>query len=132
MKTFSNIESFKGKSSFSTWLFSITSNHCISQAAKSKRDVSMNEGEEYNIIADDPDEEEIERKNKREDMEMNMGDYLMELPEDDRKILGLKYLHNYSVKELQREFNITVSALKMRLLRARQKMRQMISDQKAA
>jgi RNA polymerase sigma factor (sigma-70 family) len=132
MKTFSNVESFKGSSKFSTWLFAITSNHCISQAAKSKRECPLNEGTDCNLMAGDPDGEEFELRKKREDMELNINDYLMRLPEMDWKMLELKYLHSYSIKELQREFNLSVSAIKMRLLRARQKMQQLITDQSAA
>lgn len=132
MKTFSNIESFKGSSKFSTWLFAITSNHCISQAVKSKRECPLHEGTDWNLMAEDPDGDEIEVRKNREDMELNIDDYLMRLPEIDRKMLELKYFHSYSVKELQREFNLTVSAVKMKLLRARLKMQQMMTDCKAA
>jgi RNA polymerase sigma-70 factor (ECF subfamily) len=132
MKTFSNVESFKGSSKFSTWLFAITSNHCISQVAKSRRECSLSEGSDGHLMAEDPDGEEFELRKNREDMELNIDDYLMQLPEMDRKMLELKYLQSYSIKELQREFNLTVSAIKMRLLRARQKMQQMITDQRAA
>jgi RNA polymerase sigma-70 factor (ECF subfamily) len=132
MKTFSNIESFKGTSKFSSWLFSITSNHCISQTAKSKRECHLNTGFENNIIAEDPDEEEIEARYKREDMELHMNEYLVQLPEYDKKMLELKYLYNYSVKDLQREFNLSASAVKMRLLRARKKIEQIITTNIAA
>jgi RNA polymerase sigma factor (sigma-70 family) len=132
MKTFSNIESFKGSSRFSTWLFAITTNHCISQAAKTKRKCSLHEGTDCNLMTEDPESEEIEVRMKREDMELNMDHYLRQLPETDRKMLELKYLHSYSVKELQETFNLTVSAVKMRLLRARLKMQQLIEDDEAA
>lgn len=132
MKAFSNIESFKGSSKFSTWLFSITSNHCISNATKSKTECNLDPGSDYNISADDVDEEEFETRQNREDMELKMDDYLMQLPENDGRMLDLKYRHNYSVKDLQREFKLSASAVKMRLLRARNKMGQIITDTNAA
>jgi RNA polymerase sigma factor (sigma-70 family) len=132
MKAFSNIESFKGSSKFSTWLFSITCNHCISSAAKSKIECRHTTSSDYNIIADDIDEEEFEARQIREEMELKMDDYLMQLPENDGRMLSLKYRHHYSVKDLQSEFTLSASAVKMRLLRARKKIEQIITEKDAA
>jgi RNA polymerase sigma-70 factor (ECF subfamily) len=131
MKAFSNIESFKGSSKFSTWLFSITCNHCISYAAKSKIECRLTSSD-YNIIADDSDEEEFEARQIREEMELKMDDYLMQLPDNEGRMLSLKYRHNYSVKDLQSEFTLSASAVKMRLLRARKKIEQIITEKDAA
>jgi RNA polymerase sigma-70 factor (ECF subfamily) len=127
MKAFSNVETFKEKSKFSTWLFSITSNHCISQSAKSKKECCLDVHSAYKLIADDQNEEEYNARCDREEIEFNIGEYLNLLPSDDRKILELKYLHNYSVKDLQKELGLSMSAVKMRLLRARQRIEQIIS-----
>ena len=132
MKAFSKMESFKGSSKFSTWLFAITSNHCISQTAKSKYECSLNGGSDYNIIADDIDEEELEARNNREEMELKIDRYLLLLAENDRKLLDLKYRLDYSIKDLQREFKLSASAVKMRLLRARNKIGQIITEDRAA
>ncbi|KPL17478.1 MAG: hypothetical protein AMS26_00770 [Bacteroides sp. SM23_62] len=132
MKAFSNIRSFRGSSKFSTWLYSITTNHCISKAAKSKNECCLTAGSGYHIISDDIDDEEFEARHSREQMEVKIDEYLMLLPENDRKMLDLKYRGDYSVKDLQREFKLSASAVKMRLLRARHKMEQIIADNTAA
>jgi RNA polymerase sigma-70 factor (ECF subfamily) len=132
MKAFSNIRSFRGSSKFSTWLYSITTNHCISKAAKSKNECCLTAGSGYHIISDDIDDEEFEARHSREQMEVKMDEYLMLLPENDRKMLDLKYRGDYSVKDLQREFKLSASAVKMRLLRARHKMEQIITENTAA
>lgn len=132
MKAFSKMESFKGSSKFSTWLFAITSNHCISQTAKSKYECSLNTGSDCNIIADDIDGEELEARMNREEMELKIDRYLLLLAENDRKMLDLKYRLDYSIKDLQREFKLSASAVKMRLLRARNKIGQIITEDRAA
>jgi RNA polymerase sigma-70 factor (ECF subfamily) len=132
MKAFSNIESFKGSSKFSTWLFSITTNHCISTAAKSKKECRLNADSDYNFIANDMNEEELAARKNRENLELRMDEYLLQLPENDSKMLDLKYRLDYSIKDLQREFRLSASAVKMRLLRARNKLGQIITDGKAA
>ncbi len=132
MKAFSNVESFRGSSKFSTWLYSITSNHCISKSARSKNECCTMAGTACLMIPDDSDDEELEARQNREEMVLKMDDYLNQLPENDRKMLDLKYREDYSIKDLQRAFNLSASAVKMRLLRARHKMEQIIADHCAA
>ena len=132
MKAFSNLETFSGKSRFSTWLFSITRNHCISQAVKSNRRSSEDLSLRQFLLAEATDGEDYEERCRMEDMELRLKDYLVQLSDDDRKILELKYLHNYSVKDLQNEFILSASAIKMRLLRARNKIEQIHMARKAA
>ena len=132
MKAFSNIESFKGSSKFSTWLYSITQNHCISQSSKSKKECCLDANTSYYLVSDNMDEDEILSRSHREDIEMKIDDYLIRLPENDRKMLELKYRYDYSIKDLQKEFNVTASAVKMRLQRARQKLESIIEKNAAA
>lgn len=47
---------------------------------------------------------------------------LLGLKEKDREIIELKYLNNFSVGDLQRHTGLSTSAVKMRLLRARQQL----------
>jgi RNA polymerase sigma-70 factor (ECF subfamily) len=132
MKTFSQIETFKGSSKFSTWLFVITTNHCISNASRSRHECCLKAEAAYPFAADDLDDEERIARQRREDLESRMDEFLLQLPENDRRMLTLKYRMDYSIKDLQREFRLTASAVKMRLLRARNKMGQIILDGEAA
>ena len=132
MKAFSHVASFKGSSKFSTWLFSITTNHCISAVSKSRNECSLDAGTDFNRIADDTDEDDLIARKTREDTEVIIDEYLLQLSENDREMLTLKYHMNYSIKDLQKEFKISASAVKMRLLRARNKMGQLITNDKAA
>ena len=132
MKAFSKIESFKGSSKFSTWLYAITSNHCISAVSRSRNECSLDAGIDYNIIADDIDEDDLMARNNREDAELIIDEYLLQLSENERNMLTLKYHMNFSIKDLQNEFKLSASAVKMRLLRARNKIGQLITNDRAA
>lgn len=121
MKAFSKISSFKGNSKFSTWLFAITNNYCISAVSKSKSVIFDGELCEYSLEDDSMSDEEFELRLARENMELRLKDVINEIPELDRELLDLKYMHKYSVKELQELYNLSASAVKMRLMRARQK-----------
>jgi RNA polymerase sigma factor (sigma-70 family) len=132
IKTFSNIHSFQGYSRFSTWLYSIAQNHCISTVSRAKDRVPVAYHKCYDALIPDSDQEDLDTRNRREEIESSLGEYLRKLPEDDRKILVLKYHQKYSIKAIQDELNLSSSAVKMRLMRARQKFREILDGREAA
>jgi RNA polymerase sigma-70 factor (ECF subfamily) len=133
LKAICNVSSFAGNSKFSTWLYSIATNYCISQTNKKNRKYYEDIKSAYHILAERMDEEDYEERIRWEALESKLDEYLMMLSEEERQILVLKYRKKYSVKDLQNEFELSASAVKMRLLRARMKMSQMIiSLEKAA
>jgi RNA polymerase sigma factor (sigma-70 family) len=121
IKAFSKIGTFEGTSTFSTWLFSITRNHCLSYISSRNKTVHEDVSLAYGLQADGSDAEEYEERLHMETMECEMSRYLSLLPSDDQRMLELKYHQNYSIKDLQKEFRLSASAVKMRLLRSRQK-----------
>ena len=132
LKAFTNIEAFEGKSSFSTWLFSITRNHCLSMISK-KRNLYFEEFHiAFDLIAEELSSEELENRAWKEQTELQLQKYLDLLPLKDKRILELKYFYKCSIKDLQKELNLSASAVKMRLLRARQKIEQIIDVRFAA
>ena len=126
MKCFGNISSFRGNSSFSTWLFVITSNHCIAFLRKTKKQ----RFEDIEMCFDIAEESiDLAERNRREQQENSLDSKLDEISEQDRKMLVLKYKHNYSIVDLQKEFNLQASAVKMRLQRARHKIEQKLNSE---
>ncbi len=128
MKAFSNVSSFKGNSKFSTWLYAITHNYCITWLSKVKKnffqDINSNLSNTENCIGD----EDFENRRQREKNEQILETYLENIPEPDRQLLNRKYRENSSIKELQEELSLSASAVKMRLMRARQKLENMFAS----
>ena len=123
LKIFAKLSSFKNQSLFSTWVYSITYNECIDHIRKSKKYrffAPMDEAVHYlnNYTQDSEDyEEEI----------MQLGpDILKELMErispQDKLLLLMKYQDKMTVKQIQNVINISESAVKMRLKRAKMKL----------
>ena len=131
IKVFGNMEGFEGKSSFSTWVFSITRNHCLSKFSRKKMLLYEDIYAANNLIADEISSDDLENRKRKEQVELELQKYLDLLPENDKKLIELKYFHNYSVKDLQHVFDLSASAVKMRLLRARQRI-ELILEHKAA
>jgi RNA polymerase sigma-70 factor (ECF subfamily) len=132
LKAFSRMDTFRGQSLFSTWLYAITHNHCITWSMQLKRKSCLEAGSYPRAKASDEEQEDLDSRSAWEDIEWRIDEYLNRLPVSYHRILELKYRHNYSVKDLQQEFNLTPSAVKMRLQRARQKMEEVISCHPAA
>lgn len=132
LKVFNNLETFEGKSTLSTWLFSITRNHCLSMMAKKRLLYYEDVHSAQNLAEDECSAEELEKREKKENLEFELQHFIDLLPENDKRMLELKYFHKYSVKDLQEEFSLSASAVKMRLLRARQRIEQILELRNAA
>ena len=132
LKVISKMGSFEGTSKFSTWLYSISTNYCITYSSKRSRKYHEDISAARQILDDWMDVQDFEERQRREALESKLDHYLKLLSEEERQFLVLKYRMNYSVKDLQKEFDLSASAVKMRLLRARMKMNQLISLQEAA
>ncbi len=123
MKAFDNIHSFKGESSFSTWLYTITHRHCLATLKKNGR-FQFHSLEENTVRDDDQYDGSpaAEENSERAEQELIMYSLINALPEKERSLLNLKYLQGESVENLQAQLNISGSAVKMRLKRSREKL----------
>ncbi|MCB2222180.1 MAG: RNA polymerase sigma factor [Bacteroidetes bacterium] len=118
IKVFEHLPQFRKSATFSTWLYSITVNHCIDYSRKKSKHhiIEYMTSEALPDIVDDllPDEEEDESMYDR------FMKVLARLPENHRNIIEKRYLQNKSIKTLQEELNLHESAVKMRVKRARE------------
>lgn len=121
LQLFLKLASFKGKSKFSTWLYSFTYNFCVNYVNRNKQrrlsDQSVPlDQKEYKLTEEVPDENIYEMKAKM--LERALG----EIGVEDKSILLLKYQDGASIKELTEVLEIGESAVKMRLKRAKAKL----------
>ena len=119
IKVFLNLSRFNEQSSFSTWLYSITYNFCIDLIRKKKK-IPVLLADDVSRIGDDkevdvPDSVLLEMKHDR------LEKVLAQLQEGDRIILLMKYMDDMSIKEIADFFQKTESAIKMQIMRAKQK-----------
>ncbi len=119
LKTFDKLHLFKGNSEFTTWLYRITQNFCIEYYRKNKRFTYSDLAKWVYDIAD----EEYE-PSKLDNLSIDT--VINSISESEQLMLRLKYLEGKSVKELQDQFQLGASAIKMRLQRAKQKIAKQI------
>lgn len=119
IKILLNLAKFTEQSSFSTWVYSITYNYCIDLIRKKKKipllyteDVGkMSKETEVEI----PDSVLLEMKQER------LAKVLDRLPPGDKAILMMKYIDDLQIKDIGDVLGKTESAIKMQIMRAKQK-----------
>lgn len=119
IKVYLNLSRFSEQSSFSTWLYSITYNFCIDLIRKKKK-IPVLLSEDVGRLGDEaiveiPDSVLLEMKHDR------LEKVLAKLHEGDRIILLMKYMDDMSIKDIADFFQKTESAIKMQIMRAKQK-----------
>jgi RNA polymerase sigma-70 factor (ECF subfamily) len=121
IKAFQKLDTYEGKSKFSTWLYSITYNACISELRKRRIQFSSIEDQRFS------DQDEMKMYNyfsetKKEDQEKYLNLALGKLPEDDQVLVTLYYYESQSMDEISMITGLTVSNIKVKIHRARKRM----------
>jgi len=121
IKIFKSLQTFKGESKFSTWLYKVTYNNCLDRLKKQKKNrlfLELNEFTERevkSIMSVLEMIEEVERKKM-------VQDCIASLDEEDRFLVTLYYFHENSLKEISQIMKINENNLKIKLHRARKKL----------
>lgn len=117
LKAFSRLSTFRKRSDFSSWLWAIGNNHCkdFVRTVKQQALIALTE-ERTNTLTEAVEED------KRAELTKDTLRLLEHLPSDEKNLLILKYVHGTSVQELQHLYQLSESAVKMRLSRARKKL----------
>ena len=131
LNVFYSLNSFRGKSSFSTWLYRITVNECLQALRKRKNKVfsietALNENEHLklqDILRSN--EENAENKLLREERERLAMKLLKALPDRFRVVLTLRKMENLSYKDIAENMGISVNTVKVWLFRARMKLKEL-------
>jgi RNA polymerase sigma-70 factor, ECF subfamily len=119
IRAFRNLKKYNPNRSFATWLLSIASHYCIDRMRKRKLDTVSTDVLPAEIVPDRnaPNPEKEYRAREKEAL---IQDLMEDLKPTDRAAIVLRYWHQYSEVEIADTLNLSVSAVKSRLFRARQ------------
>ena len=121
------IEKFRGDSTFSTWIYRITVNTAWTLRKKAKKHNTLNIDETYEpIVIDEKKDPELVAINS--DLSSVLINALDKIPIEQRIIVELKNIEGRSHKEIADYLDISVTAAKVRLHRAHQKLRQILEE----
>lgn len=117
VKLFQKLSSFEGKAKFSTWLYAFTYNMCVDYVNKHVlKKVSTNDidVEDYSLL-----QIEVADSSLFLLKEKTLKKALEVIAPEDKMILLLKYQDDFSIKHIMTVLEISQSAVKMRLKRAK-------------
>lgn len=121
MKALDAIGTYRGEAKYSTWLYSITYNHCLNYLRDTKR-IKFDDWESLLEIPEELNEIEVIHIM---DLQKERLILLLELLKpEDKALLVLKYWEGMDLERIRYILSLkSISALKMRLLRARKRLR---------
>ena len=116
------LDQFDSRSKFSTWLYTIVSNHCLmlARSAKTDRYVSIDDGDEDtpDILigaSDDNPHNEVERR----DIKTHLDRAIEKLAKEYKVVFVLRDMEGLSSEEVAEILHLSIPAVKSRLHRAR-------------
>lgn len=124
IKAYKSLHTFKGDAKFSTWLYRITYNHCISETRKKKIHFASTDDIE---VRDDDSELNLDGI-PEERRAFFVKTALEKLPEDEYTLVLLYYFEDHSVEEIGKVTRLSESNVKVKLHRARKKLYAILNE----
>ena len=122
VRAYRAIRRFRGDSSFSTWMYRITSNCASTHLSRRSRQRTEELSDDVPIVDLRPEQDPSLRAEAAV-LRHHIDRAIRALPDRLRQVVVLRDLHDLSHSEIAAELGITTSAAKVRLHRARQRLR---------
>ncbi len=116
-KTFEKLKHFQKKRSFFSWLYTLAMNHAKDWLRKQKRQVPKTPFLPDMETTQPNQKSPAEQVEEQETLDL-VTQAMMTLPLEKRELLMLRYHYGNSIKELSEIFELSASAVKMRLHRS--------------
>ena len=133
LRAHTHLRRYDPNRSFKTWIMSIASNHCIDRLRKRRM--------HYVSLDDEPTAAALALRSadplpEQATLHAELGDrvqaLLLQLDEGYRLAVVLRYWYDYSYAEIADELQMTQSAVKSRLFRARRQLAELIGNESVA
>ena len=128
VKAYRSLADFRGDSKFSTWLYTIVNTTCITFLRKKRLDVQSLDNEKVFETVESQDSgfnaNQVERKSRANMVNRSIS----MLNHDDSEILTLFYKAEQSLEEISQILGLEPNTVKVRLHRARQRLKTMMES----
>ncbi len=125
LKMFAHLDRFEQRSSFSTWLYSISYNYCMDQLRIDSR-MAVSTIDENRDDDSDAVDNQFVSVNDSEELEeslLQLSRVMNKIAPEESMILRLKYQEGLDIRQIASRLHLNDSAVKMRLKRSRDKVR---------
>jgi RNA polymerase sigma-70 factor (ECF subfamily) len=126
LRAFKGLRRFRGEAGFSTWLYRITVN-CAASLVERRRKASCDQLDDFvdkAELIDFRSERDPERAATTADDRGRLVEALSDLPDELRLVVVLRDVYDLSHREIAKELGISQAAAKVRLHRARRRLRE--------
>jgi RNA polymerase sigma-70 factor (ECF subfamily) len=127
------VGSFRGESSFSTWLFRVTANEALMMMRSQRRHrarlvggLDLEELGSLGVANDGGDEQRGDAAAAANERDARVRAALDELPVEYRDVVAMHYHHDLGLHEIAARLATTESAVRSRLHRARSRLREIL------
>ncbi|MDX1828293.1 MAG: sigma-70 family RNA polymerase sigma factor [Lutibacter sp.] len=127
VKAYEKLNSFKGESKFSTWLYKIAYYASLDSIKRNKRQLNSENIETVNEIDFGNVQDALQNLQDKERKEI-INDALLKLSEEERIILTLFYFEEMSIKEISKVVNLSIDNIKIKLFRSRKKLASILKN----
>jgi len=124
-KAYEKLDSYKGNASFSSWLYSVTYNHCIDYLREKKK-LHYPDWNGSNDLPEIIDESYDDTREMSYDNLMNLLD---RLHTEEKALIMMRYFDEMPLQQIAEALRVTESAAKMRLKRAKARLLFMYKSQ---
>ena len=124
LSAWKGLPNFRGESRFSTWLYQLTTHAAIDLMRREKRQAAAEDIDEITAADDGPSpQQQVERT----ETQREIRSALMQLPEEYRQVLLLRFMQELSYEEIGRALKLPVGTVKSRLNRAKAQLKDILS-----
>jgi RNA polymerase sigma-70 factor (ECF subfamily) len=128
LRAWKGIGKFRGDAAFSTWLYRITANAAASSVQRGRRHRAEPFADDFEPV-DTGAEQMVSQGAESAETLDRIADALDDLPVKLRSVVVLKDVYGLSHEAIAEELGISVSAAKVRLHRARRKLRDVLYEE---
>ncbi len=129
-RAFDRIETYNDRYQFKTWLITISNNIFIDETRKNKtKTVSINKKEREALRITDEEPSPADQLINQQNL-AQLKAFIKQLKPHYQEVINLRYFHDLSYKEIAEEINEPMNNVKVKLLRARKLLSEIISNQK--
>ena len=129
LRAFRGLKRFRGDAQFSTWMYRITANCASTQLGKRQRH-RHDELVDDEVLVDDQPWNDPQQRADASNLRDRLNVALAELPPKLRAVVVLRDVYDLPHEDIAAELGISESAAKVRLHRARRKLRERLFPQR--